>query len=57
MKCEYPGCNKECVCFHYCAEHHRAVCVQDVSRPTPPAPDAAIAAAAQRAAEALGGVR
>lgn len=27
MKCEVAGCNSEKVCFLYCPEHHKTICV------------------------------
>jgi hypothetical protein len=30
-KCEFPECENDLSCFHYCAEHHKAVCVDDAT--------------------------
>ena len=35
MRCEYPGCEKQKTCFHYCHEHHTEVCLKQRSRLTP----------------------
>jgi hypothetical protein len=26
-KCEFPGCEDETVCFHYCKKHHEEICM------------------------------
>ncbi len=27
-KCEYPNCDNERKCFHYCSKHHKLFCIE-----------------------------